>query len=146
LAIVGPLMLAAAFEWILWLAAFLYCLIKVYLKADHWSIKSLAAVMMVLFTMFRYAYLDQCEFQLAEGDEIADNTNTLQAGISSGDGRDAATATSNHSAFPYSHVGDIPVVCFLVILHFAYRTIALLRIRTRHKSHRKEKENQRCLG
>jgi chitin synthase len=59
LAIVGPLLLAAAFEWILWLAAFLYCLIKVYLKADHWSIKVLAAVMIVLFTLFRYVGLDQ---------------------------------------------------------------------------------------
>lgn len=55
-------MLAAAFEWILWLAAFLYCLIKVYLKADHWTIKALAALMVVLFTFFRYAYFDQCEF------------------------------------------------------------------------------------
>lgn len=61
LAVVGPLMLAAAFEWILWLAAFLYCLIKVYLKADHWSIKVLAAVMIVLFTLFRCAYLDKDE-------------------------------------------------------------------------------------
>ncbi|CEO58870.1 Putative Chitin synthase class VI [Penicillium brasilianum] len=57
LAIVGPLMLAAAFEWILWLAAFLYCLIKVYLKADHWTVKTLAAVMIVLFTLFRLAFL-----------------------------------------------------------------------------------------
>jgi chitin synthase len=64
LAIVGPLMLAAAFEWILWLAAFLYCLIKVYLKADHWTIRALAAAMVVLFTVFRYAYLDQYEFRL----------------------------------------------------------------------------------
>ncbi|KAJ5491147.1 Chitin synthase D [Penicillium diatomitis] len=57
MAIVGPLMLAAAFEWVLWLAAFLYCLIKVYIKADHWSIKVLAVVMIVLFTSFRLAFL-----------------------------------------------------------------------------------------
>lgn len=53
LSIVGPLMLAAAFEWILWLAAFLYCLLKVYQKADHWSIRALAVVMSVLFTLLR---------------------------------------------------------------------------------------------
>ena len=46
-------MLAAALEWILWLAAFLYCLVKVYQKADHWSIKVLAVVMMVLFSLLR---------------------------------------------------------------------------------------------
>lgn len=46
-------MFAAAFEWILWLAAFLYCLVKVYQKADHWSIKVLAVVMAVLFSLLR---------------------------------------------------------------------------------------------
>ena len=53
LAIVGPLMLAALFEWILWLAAFIYCLIKVWMKADHWSIRVLAVVMIILFTVIR---------------------------------------------------------------------------------------------
>lgn len=53
LSIVGPLMLAAVLEWILWLAAFLYCLVKVYQKADHWRIRVLAVTMIVLFTLFR---------------------------------------------------------------------------------------------
>jgi chitin synthase len=53
LSIVGPLMLAAFFEWVLWLAAFTYCLIKVYQKADHWSIRVLAGVMVVLFILLR---------------------------------------------------------------------------------------------
>jgi chitin synthase len=53
LSIVGPLMLAAFFEWVLWLAAFLYCLVKVYQKADHWSVRVLALAMMVLFTLLR---------------------------------------------------------------------------------------------
>lgn len=66
MAIVGPLLLAAAFEWILWLAAFLYCLIMVYLKADHWSIKALAALMIVLFTLFRYVGVDQQSWILLE--------------------------------------------------------------------------------
>ena len=46
-------MLAAFLEWFLWLAAFLYCLVKVYQKAEHWSIKVLAIMMMFLFTVFR---------------------------------------------------------------------------------------------
>lgn len=47
-------MLMAVFEWMLWLAAFIYCLVKVYTKADHWSIRALAVVMMVLFSLIRY--------------------------------------------------------------------------------------------
>ena len=47
-------MLAAFLEWFLWLAAFLYCLVKVYQKAEHWTIKLLAVVMMILFTLIRY--------------------------------------------------------------------------------------------
>lgn len=46
-------MLAAFFEWFLWLAAFLYCLIKVFQKADHWSVRVLAVIMMVLFSALR---------------------------------------------------------------------------------------------
>jgi chitin synthase len=46
-------MLAAVFEWVLWLGAFLYCLVKVFMKADHWSIRVLAVVMMVLFSAVR---------------------------------------------------------------------------------------------
>ncbi|KAJ5082614.1 hypothetical protein N7532_011657 [Penicillium argentinense] len=57
LSIVGPLMLAAAFEWVLWLGAFIYCLIKVYHKADHWSIKALAVVMLFLFSILRLSFL-----------------------------------------------------------------------------------------
>ncbi|KAJ5561720.1 hypothetical protein N7535_003819 [Penicillium sp. DV-2018c] len=57
IAIVGPFMLAALFEWALWLGAFLYCLGKVYMKADHWSIRVLAVVIMVLFSVVRLAFL-----------------------------------------------------------------------------------------
>jgi hypothetical protein len=54
LSIVGPLMLAAVLEWLLWLCAFIYCLVKVYSKADHWSIQVLAVVMIILFSVMRY--------------------------------------------------------------------------------------------
>ncbi|ODH43673.1 chitin synthase D [Paracoccidioides brasiliensis] len=55
--ILGPFLVAAFLEWFLWLAAFLYCLGKVFVKADHWSIKVLAVVMMVFFTAFRGTFL-----------------------------------------------------------------------------------------
>ncbi|KAJ5578118.1 uncharacterized protein N7459_007082 [Penicillium hispanicum] len=64
LSIVGPLMLAAAIEWFLWLAAFIYCLVKVYQKADHWSVKVLAVVMMVLFSVLRLAFIPVMVFTL----------------------------------------------------------------------------------
>ena len=46
-------MLAAFLEWFLWLAAFLYCLVKVYQKAENISIKVLAIIMTVLLTLLR---------------------------------------------------------------------------------------------
>ena len=52
-AIVGAVMLAALLEWFLWIAAFLYCLAKVYQKAENWSIKILAIIMALLFSAIR---------------------------------------------------------------------------------------------
>ena len=46
-------MLAAFLEWFLWLAAFLYCLAKIYQKAENISVKVLAIIMMVLLTLLR---------------------------------------------------------------------------------------------
>lgn len=51
--VIGVVMLAALLEWFLWLAAFIYCLVKVFQKAETWSVRVLAAVMMILFTAFR---------------------------------------------------------------------------------------------
>lgn len=56
-AIIGTVMLAAFLEWFLWLAAFLYCLVKVYQKAENISVKVLAIIMMVLFTLLRAIFL-----------------------------------------------------------------------------------------
>ncbi len=47
-------MLAAFLEWFLWLAAFIYCLVKVFQKAEHYTIRLLAVVMIILFTCLRY--------------------------------------------------------------------------------------------
>lgn len=52
--IVGVCMLAALLEWFLWIAAFLYCLVKVFQKAEHWTIRVLAVIIGVLFTLLRY--------------------------------------------------------------------------------------------
>ncbi|KAI1499349.1 chitin synthase-domain-containing protein [Biscogniauxia marginata] len=56
-AIVGIVMLAAVLEWILWLMAFLYCLVKVFQKAEHWTIRVLAIVIGILFCGFRFIFL-----------------------------------------------------------------------------------------
>jgi hypothetical protein len=51
--IVGTVMVAALLEWFLWLSAFLYCLVKVYQKAEHWSVNVLAVVVGTVFTLLR---------------------------------------------------------------------------------------------
>jgi chitin synthase len=52
-AVIGTVMLMAFLEWFLWLAAFLYCLWKVYQKADRWSIKLLAVLNAIFFFTMR---------------------------------------------------------------------------------------------
>ena len=54
MSIAMPLLLAAFLEWFLFLAAFLYCFVKAYQKADRWSIKALAVVLIIIFSMIRY--------------------------------------------------------------------------------------------
>lgn len=59
-AIVGLVMLAALLEWILWLLAFLYCLTKVWQKAEgngKWSIRILCVLNMAFFTAMRCVFL-----------------------------------------------------------------------------------------
>ncbi|KAI0447371.1 family 2 glycosyltransferase [Xylaria telfairii] len=56
-AIVGIIMLAAVLEWFLWIAAFLYCLYKVFRKAEHWTIRVLAVIISVVFLAFRLIFL-----------------------------------------------------------------------------------------
>ncbi|TGZ83271.1 hypothetical protein EX30DRAFT_152079 [Ascodesmis nigricans] len=55
--IMGFVMTAAVLEWILWLAAFLYCLVKVFQKAEKWHIRVLAVIIMILFTALRCIFL-----------------------------------------------------------------------------------------
>ncbi|KAL4790046.1 chitin synthase-domain-containing protein [Aspergillus venezuelensis] len=57
IATISPFMIAAFIEWILFLAAFIYCLIKVYQKADHWTIRCLAVSMIIIFSTLRGIFL-----------------------------------------------------------------------------------------
>ncbi|KAL3418269.1 chitin synthase d [Phlyctema vagabunda] len=56
-AIVGAVMIAAFLEWFLWLAAFMYCLVKVYQKAEHWSVRVLSVLVAIAFTALRCVFL-----------------------------------------------------------------------------------------
>ncbi|KAF2168307.1 glycosyltransferase family 2 protein [Zasmidium cellare ATCC 36951] len=59
-AIVGTVMLAALLEWILWLLAFLYCLVKVFQKAtdeSRWSIRILCILNSIFFIGMRCVFL-----------------------------------------------------------------------------------------
>jgi chitin synthase len=52
--IIGFVMIMALIEWLIWLGAFLYSLIKAYQKADQKSIKVLAVLVGFMFTGLRY--------------------------------------------------------------------------------------------
>lgn len=52
--VVGIVMLAAFLEWLLWVSAFLYCLWKVFGKAEHWTISVLVVVVGIFFLILRY--------------------------------------------------------------------------------------------
>lgn len=51
--IVGAVMLAALLEWFLWVAAFLYCIVKVFQKAETISVRILAVLFGFLFFCLR---------------------------------------------------------------------------------------------
>ncbi|EXJ83267.1 chitin synthase [Capronia coronata CBS 617.96] len=56
-AVIGPLIAAAFLESVLWVAAFCYCLVKAYQKADHVSSKILAGFLTVVFVVLRGIFL-----------------------------------------------------------------------------------------
>ena len=53
MAIIGTLMVAALLEWFLWVAAFLYCIVKVFQKAETISVQILAIFFGILFFLLR---------------------------------------------------------------------------------------------
>jgi chitin synthase len=56
-AIVGGVMLAALLEWFLWVAAFTYCLVKVFQKAEQISVRLLSVFFGILFFCLRAIFL-----------------------------------------------------------------------------------------
>ena len=50
-------MAAALLEWFLWIAAFMFCLWKVFVKAEHWTVRVLACIVGTLFLSLRYCAL-----------------------------------------------------------------------------------------
>jgi chitin synthase len=59
-AIVGLVMVAAFLEWFLWIAAFMYCLWKVFVKAEHWTVRLLAILVGTAFLLLRYFLFALC--------------------------------------------------------------------------------------
>ncbi|KAK0718195.1 class VII chitin synthase [Lasiosphaeria miniovina] len=55
--IVGLVMVAALLEWFLWIAAFMYCLWKVFKKAEHWTVRILAVIVGIAFLLLRCIFL-----------------------------------------------------------------------------------------
>lgn len=87
-------MLAALLEWLLWLAAFMYCLIKVFQKAETASIKVLAVVMMILFTLLRWVQ----KFKIR-----GNPTDWSQSNLLAHHDRHAAPAFSNRAILSRIH-------------------------------------------
>ena len=87
----GTVMLAAFLEWFLWLAAFLYCLIKVFQKADHWSTRVLAVLIMILFTALRSEYYPVQTRGVAN--------NSLQSDFSTSHGCHLTLTATDYSVF-----------------------------------------------
>ena len=50
-------MLAALLEWFLWVAAFLYCIVKVFQKAETMSVRLLSVFFGIMFFCLRYSIL-----------------------------------------------------------------------------------------
>ncbi|KAB5572123.1 chitin synthase-domain-containing protein [Coniochaeta sp. 2T2.1] len=55
--IVGLVMIAAVLEWFLWIAAFMYCLVKVFQKAEHWTVRILSIIVGTAFLLLRCIFL-----------------------------------------------------------------------------------------
>lgn len=87
----GFVLSAAALEWFLWLAAFLYCLIKVFKKAEHWTIRLLAIIMIISFTALRLV------IQIPSARKIL---NSLQIHLYASHDRHATVASTSHRNIP----------------------------------------------
>ena len=117
-------MVAAFLEWFLWLAAFDYCLVKVFQKAEHWSIKVLAVVVMIIFSALRYVPSAPCENCLIKG---------LQSYLPSYHGCNASIASSSHGVLSQRHGILSSMVRILVVRGPSHSTLVVLHLPARHK-------------
>ncbi|RGP74965.1 chitin synthase [Fusarium sporotrichioides] len=69
--IMSAVLLMACLEWFLWLAAFLYCLVKVFRKSEHWSINVLCIIIGIAFVLLRVIFLPIMVVTLPLPDAIA---------------------------------------------------------------------------
>ena len=128
-------MVAALLEWFLWLAAFCYCLVKVYNKADHWSIKILAVAMIVFFVAFRLA------FPLLSMFPQSLISVCYKECISPSHGRHATLPCNNHSILSQRNGICLAVVRVLDLRSALDRTVAFVRPQASNKFVRKNKED-----
>lgn len=136
--IMGTAMLMAFLEWFLWLAAFLYCLIKVYQKAEHWSIRMLAAIMMMLFTALRSA---GC------ANTYPPRTDSIQQShLPPRYDRYAPFAGPNYAVLPSSHGVLSSMVRILDVRRSTDNPMAVLRLSTRYQQPRSYKAYQTRSG
>lgn len=134
----GTVMMAAFLEWFLWLAAFLYCLIKVFQKAEHWSIQVLAVVMMIGFSLLR---------SVREQTRRWKNILTLeQIDIPPHHGCYPSSTVASYAALPGIDGVLHAMVCILGFCWPSYHSLAILHLPTRHKLARTEEEDQDCTG
>ncbi|KAL9082317.1 MAG: hypothetical protein Q9159_006521 [Coniocarpon cinnabarinum] len=69
--ILGFVVTTALVEWILWLLAFLYCFGKVYQKADDWSTRLAAVLMVLVFLLLRLSFLPVIAVSLSYADQAS---------------------------------------------------------------------------
>ena len=112
-------MIAAFLEWFLWLAAFLYCLVKVFQKAEHWTVKLLAILVALLFTAFRCGLrqLNIPSFAL---------TDVAQMYILADHDRHTSAAGSDYPILPREDGLFLSMVWVLVLRGAFDRALALL--------------------
>lgn len=114
-------MLAAFLEWFLWLAAFMYCLFKVFQKAEHWSVRVLSIIVAIVFFLLRYGIYSKICVGFA-------NRDLLQSDLSAHHGCHASFTRRSHSIFPKGN-GYLPsMVRILVVRSSSHHSMALLRI------------------
>lgn len=121
--IIGLVMLAAFLEWFLWLAAFLYCLVKVYQKADTWSVKVIAVIMMIAF--FALRFVPPHLWYLV-------TFNTMQSSVSPGHGCNITATATSHTVFSTQTGLLFTMVRILDFCRTAHYSLAILCISACH--------------